>query len=165
MTEVDLLCWWSWRARRSGGWLLGQFLLRRILLGRGQNRVQNRTFHARHKLHHARVTYILNQPVDDVVTQFAMGHLAAAETQARFNLVALIEEANSLVLLRLVVVLIHGHRKLDFLDRDDLLLLSGGAFALFLLIEIPAVVLYTADRRNGVGRNLHKIKPTLAGDL
>ena len=38
----------------------------------------------------ARVANVLNQPVDDLVTQFAMRHLAAAEAQARLYLVAFV---------------------------------------------------------------------------
>jgi hypothetical protein len=62
-------------------------------------------------------------------------------------------------------VLVHRHRELHFLDRDDLLLLPGGALALFLLVEETAIILDTADRGDGVGRNFYQIKPTLAGDL
>ena len=70
-----------------------------------------------------------------------------------------------LILLGLVVVLVHGHGELDLLDRDDLLLLLGGAFALFLLVEEAAVVLDAADRGNRVGRNLDQVEAALAGDL
>src|SRR5580698_7223358 len=93
-----------------------------LLLARRQNRVQNRPFHARHELDHAGVANILNQPIDDLVAQFAVRHLAAAEAQASLHLVAVDEEPHGLILLGLVVMLIHGNGELDFLDDDDLLL-------------------------------------------
>jgi hypothetical protein len=43
--------------------------------------------------------------------------------------------------------------------------LTGGAIALFFLVEEFAVVLYAANRRNSRGLNFHQIEPTLAGDL
>jgi hypothetical protein len=51
-------------------------------------------------------------------------------------------------------VLIHGHGELDLLDRNHLLFLFGGPFALFFLVEEAAVVLDAADRGNRVSRNL-----------
>ena len=126
--------------------------------------MQNRAFHPRHKLYCSRVANIQNQAVDDVVAQVAVCHLPAAESQARFHLVSALQELDRLVLFGLVVVLIHRDRELDFLDGDDLLLLAGGALALFLLVEIAAIVLDAADRRNCSRRNLYQIKPSLAGD-
>ena len=77
----------------------------------------------------------------------------------------LVEEADGLVLLGLVVVLVHGDGELDFLDGDDLLLLAGGALALFLLVEIAAVVLDAADGRDGGGRNFDQVEAAFAGNL
>ena len=76
-----------------------------------------------------------------------------------------LQEADGLVLLGLVVVLVDGDGELDFLDDDDLLLLARGAFALFLLVEEAAVVLDAADGRNGVGRDFDQVETALAGDL
>jgi hypothetical protein len=54
---------------------------------------------------------------------------------------------------------------LDLLDLDDLLLLAGFALLLlFLEFELP-VIEDLADRRVGVGRDLHKIQPSLGGML
>jgi hypothetical protein len=61
-------------------------------------------------------------------------------------------------------VLIHGHGELDLLDRNHLLFLFGGPFALFLLVEEAAVVLDAADRGNRVSRNLYQVEASLAGD-
>jgi len=123
------------------------------------------TFHARHELHRARIANILDQPVDDGVAQLAVCHLASLETQRCLDLVALGQKPHSLVLLGLVVVLVHGNRELDFLDDDDLLLLAGGPFALFLLVEVAAVVLDAANGGDGVGTDFNQVKTALAGDL
>ena len=154
MTRSGYACAAGARAWASG----------RVLAGRGEDGVQDGAFHARHELDHAGVADVLDEAVDDLVAQFAVGHLAAAEAQARLHLVALGQEADRLVLLGLVVVLVHGDRELDFLEGDDLLLLARGALALFLLVEKAAVVLDAADGRNGVGRNFNQIEAALAGD-
>src|SRR6476646_8767481 len=78
---------------------LGLFFLRRR-----QDGVQNGAFHAGHELHRPGIADVLNQPVDDFVSKFAMRHLAAAEAEAGLHLVAVIQETHGLVLLGLVVV-------------------------------------------------------------
>ena len=91
------------------------------------DRVQNGAFHARHELDNASVAYVLNKAVDDVVSEIAMGHLAAAETETCLDLVAACKELDGLILLGLVVMLVDGDGEFDFLDDDDFLLLLGGA--------------------------------------
>ena len=76
-----------------------------------------------------------------------------------------LQEADGLVFLGLVVVLVDGDGELDFLDDDDFLLLARGPFALVFLVEEFAVVLNAADRRHGVGRDFHQIQAALAGNL
>ncbi len=127
--------------------------------------MQNGAFHAGHELDHSGFADVLNEPVDDVVAQLAVCHLAAAEAQAGLDLVTLVEEAHGLIFLGLVVVFVYGDAELDFLDYDDFLLLAGGALTLFLLVEVAAIVLNTADRRNGVGRDLDQIQTALTGNF
>lgn len=126
--------------------------------------MQNGAFHAGHELDNAGIAYVLYQPIDNVVTKLAMGHLAAAEPQACLYLVAFREEADGLVLLGLVIVLIHGHREFHFLDGDDLLLFARGSLALFLFVKVAAVVLDPADGGHGVGRNFDQIETPIARD-
>jgi hypothetical protein len=116
--------------------------------------VQNGAFHAWHEFHNSCIADVLDQPIDNGVTQIAVSHLPAAKAQAGLHLVSADEEADRLVLFGLVVVLIHGHGELDLLDRNHLLFLFGGPFALFFLVEETAVVLDAADRGNRVSRNL-----------
>jgi hypothetical protein len=125
--------------------------LGRVSLGRGQNGVQDGAFHPRHEFHNAGVANIHNEAVDDVVAEFAVGHLAPAETQASLHLVAITQKAHGLIFLGLVVVLVDGDRELDFLESDDLLFLLSSALALFFFVEKAAVVLNAADGRDGGG--------------
>lgn len=155
-------CFGHWRPRRSR---LGGRLGRLSLLAGGDDGVQRRAFHARHELDDPGIAYILNEAIDDGVAQLAVSHLTALEPQGRFHLVAVCQKADCLVLLRLVVVLVHGDGKLHLFDDNDLLLLSRRTIALVLLVEKLAVVLNPADRRNCVGRNFNQIEATLAGNL
>ena len=127
--------------------------------------MQNGAFHARHKLHNGRVAHVLNQLVDDVVAQIAVGHLPSPEAQAGLYLIAIGEKLQHLVLLGLVVVHVHGHGELDLLDRNHLLLLFRGPFALFLLVEEAAVILDAADWRNRIGGNLHQVETPFTGEF
>lgn len=127
--------------------------------------MQGRAFHARHKFNESGIAHILNEPVDDVVAEFAMRHLAAAEAQASLDLVAIDQEPDCLILLGLVVVLVNGNGEFDFLDDDDLLLLAGRSFALFLLVKIASIILDAADRRNRIGRDLNQVQSPLACNL
>jgi len=126
--------------------------------------VQDGAFHAGHELYDARIANVLDQLVDDGIAQFAVSHLATTEAKAGLHLVAVIEESDSLIFLGLIVMLIHRDGELDLLDHNDLLLLLSCAVALFLLVEIAAVILNAADGRDRVGRNFDQIEAALAGD-
>jgi hypothetical protein len=125
--------------------------------------VQGGSFHAGHEFHQAGLSNISDQAVNDLVTQITMGHLSSLEAERGLDLIAFIQEANSLVLLRLIVMFVNGDGELDLFDSDDLLLLPCSSIALILLVEELAVVLNLADRGNRVGRDLHKVQRFLAG--
>ena len=133
-------------------------------LVRRKDRVKDGPFHARHELDHGYIANILNEAIDDVVSEVTMGHLAASESQTRFDFVAALQELDCLILLGLIVVVVDRYGEFDFLDGDDFLLLSGGAFGFFLLVQITAVVLDAADRRDGVGRDFDEVEAALTGD-
>src|ERR1700751_4062320 len=141
------------------------WLLRSFFLSRGENRVQSGALHSGHKLHRASVANVLDKAVNDGVSQFAVSHPAALETQRGLHLVAFVEKTHSLVLLRLIVVLVDGYGELDFLDDDDFLLFARGAIALVFLIQEFSVVLNAADGRNSIGRDFHQVEATLAGNF
>jgi len=132
----------SGRRRRLSFW--------HILTAGRQDGVQDGPLHARHEFHQAGIAHILDEAIDHVVAELAMGHLAAPEAQAGLHLVTLSQKTDHLVLLGLIVVLVNRNGELDLLDGDDLLTLARGAFALFLFVEIPAIILDAADWRNGV---------------
>ena len=122
-------------------------------------------FHAWHELDNPRVAHVLNEPVDDGIAELAVRHLAPLEAQRRLDLIAFGQEANRLILLGLVIMLIDSHGKFNFLDHDHLLLLARRAIALVLLVEKFAVILNAADRRLSSGRDFDQIQATLAGYL
>ena len=127
--------------------------------------MEDSALHARHEFDDAGFADVLNEAVDDGVAELAVGHLAAAEAKAGLDLVAIVEEADGLIFLGLVVVVVDGDGELDFLDGDDLLLFAGGAVALFLLVEVAAVILDAADGRDRGGRNLNQIEPAFTSDF
>jgi hypothetical protein len=134
-------------------------------LGGRDDGVERGAFHARHEFHDSGFANVHDEAVDDLVAEVAMGHLAALEAEAGFDLVAVVEEANGLVLLGHVVVFVYVDGELYFLDDDDLLLLAGSAIALVFFVEVFAVVLDFADGRDGVGRDLDEVEGAFAGHL
>ncbi|MCU1248724.1 MAG: hypothetical protein JWQ49_1753 [Edaphobacter sp.] len=127
--------------------------------------MQGSAFHTRHELNQTSVTDVENEAVDDLVAEIAMGHLAAFEAERCLHFVAIAEEADSLIFLGLVIVLIDGDREFDLFDGDDLLLLARGAVALVLLVQELAVVLDLADGGNGVRGDLYEVQGAFAGHL
>ena len=127
--------------------------------------MQRCAFHARHKLDDADITHILDQAIDDVIAQVAVGHLPAFEAQRCFDLVAFAKETHGLIFLGLIIMLIDGDRKLNFLHDDDFLLLTRSAIALVFLVQELSIVLDTADRRDGIRRNFYQVEAALTGDL
>jgi len=123
------------------------------------------SFHAGHKLHQTGVANIQDQPVDDLVPEIAVSHLPPFEAQGRLDLVAFAKEANGLVFLGLIVMLVDRDRELDLFDDDHLLLLACRTVALVLLIKIFAVVLDLTDRWHRIRRYLYKVKRALASHL
>ncbi len=152
------------RFRGSRGGLLRCFRHGRFLT-RSEDGMQRRALHARHEFHDADVAHVLDQAIDDVVTKVAMGHLAAFETQRSLDLITLMQKADGLVFLGLIIVFIHGYRKLYFLDDDDFLLLTRRTIALVFFVEKFSIILNTADGRYRVRRHFHEIQPAFAGNL
>jgi hypothetical protein len=147
----------------GGGWLGSSRLFGRFrFLPWRQDGVEGGSFHAGHELDYAGIAHVLNEAVDDRVSELAVRHLTTFEAQRSLDLIALTKKADGLVFLCLIIVFIHRHRKLHFLDDNDLLLFPRRAVTLVLLIEELAVVLNTAHRRLSGGRNLHQIQAPLA---
>jgi len=127
--------------------------------------VEDGSFHARHELDDCDVTDVLDEPVDDLVSEIAVGHLTSAETEAGFHLVAALQEFDCLIFLGLVIVVVHRDGEFNFLDDDDLLLFARGALGLVLLVKKAAVVLNAADGWDGGRRDFDQVESTFAGNL
>jgi hypothetical protein len=126
--------------------------------------VEDGAFHARHELDDSRFADVLDEPVNDFVTELTVGHLAAAKAQACLDLVSLVQEPDSLIFLGLIVVLVDSDGEFDFLHRNHFLLLAGRSFALFLFVQIAAVILDPADWGDSGRRNLDEVEAAFAGD-
>ena len=87
-----------------------------------------------------------------------MAHLPAAEANGRLHLIAVLQEADDVVLLEVEVVLVDARPELHFFDDDDFLLLLGLALFLLLLKHIFPVVHDLADRRVRRRRDLYEIE-------
>ena len=142
-----------------------RFLLAFSLFVGREDRVEDSAFHARHELDHGDLADVLDEAIDDVVAEVAVGHLASAEAKAGLNFVAALQELDGLILFCLVVVFVHGYGELDLFDDDDLLLFARGALGLFLLVKEAAVVLNAADGWDGGGRDFNQVEPAFAGNL
>src|ERR1039458_5198347 len=137
----------------------------RLRLRRRQNEVQGVALLPRTKLHNRAVAQVLDQAFQNSTSQTLAGHLASAEEDGGLDLVAFGEEAQHVVLLGVVVVIVHIDAELHFLDYDLMLMFLGLALALFLLVQVFPVIHDAANRRLGGGRDFYQVEGFLAGDL
>src|SRR6202142_2852 len=139
-------------------------LLPRILLRR-QDSMQSVTFLAGAELYDALAFYVFDQALQNLASQVGAGHFAATEKNRRLDLVAFVQEAQHVILLGLVIMVVHIDAELYFLDRDRLLVLLGLALLLFLLVQEFPIVHDAAYGRSRGGRNLNQVQVFLAGHL
>jgi hypothetical protein len=135
------------------------------LLGWGQDCMQRIAFHSGTEFDDGAVTDFFEQAFQHLSSQIGMRHFASAEEDSGFYLVSLLEEAQHVILLERVVVLVDVDAELYFLDGDDFLVLLGRALLLFLLVQELAVVLDAADWRGCAGGDFHQIKASFAGNF
>src|SRR5450755_5190248 len=102
-----------------------RWFLRSLHLRRSQDQVQRVAFLTRTKLHHSLVAQILNEPLKNFAAQTLARHLASTEEDGRLDLVSLGKEAQHMVLLGVIVVIVHIDAELHFLDHDLVLVLFG----------------------------------------
>ncbi len=93
-----------------------------------------------------------------------MSILATPEKQGYLDLVPFPEKLPDMAQLRLVIVLLNICMELDFLQREVVLPLLGKPFLPLFLVPVFTVIHYPADRRVRVGRHLHQVELTLAGE-
>src|SRR5262249_51571218 len=92
---------------------------------RSQHHHHLAAFEARLLLDLGELGGIVAHPVEQLVAQLLVGHLAAAEAQRHLDLVAFLEEALHRAHLHVVIVVVDHRPELDLLDLDHLLLLAG----------------------------------------
>src|SRR5580658_3354612 len=151
-----------WYGLRNGGRL---FFGSATIFFRRQNQVQRIAFLPRAKLHQAFLVHVFNQTLQNLAPQALPRHLASAEEDGRFHLVAFVEEAQHVILFRFVIVIVHVDTKLYFLDRNGLLLFLGFALALFILVQEFPIIHDAANRRLRGRGNFHQIQVSFAGHL
>ena len=139
--------------------------LSRLLRIRRQDRVQRIAFLPWTKFNNSAIANVFYQPLQNPSSQAGARHLAAAEEDRGFDLVAFVQKTQHVVLLGLVVVIVHVDAKLHFLNCDRLLVLLGFAFLFLLLIQKFPIVHDAANRRLRGGRNLYQIQILFAGLL
>ena len=137
----------------------------RLLRIRRQDRVQRVAFLSRTKFNDSAIANIFNQPIQNPSSQAGTRHLASTEEDCGLDLIALIQKAQHVVLLGLVVVIVHVDAKLHFLNCDRLLVLLGFAFLFLLLVQKFPIIHDAANRRLRGGRNLYQIQILFAGHL
>ena len=142
---------------------LFRFFGARYLLRGRQDHVHGVSFHARPELYNSFVAHFFHQPVKNFPAKVLVGHFASAEAQAGFYFVALSQEAEYMISLGDVIMLVHVHAELNFLQDDLLLVLLGRAFLFFILVEELAVIHDAAHWRHRVGRNLYQVKVLFPG--
>jgi len=135
----------------------------RFHLLRRQDRVQRIAFLPRSKLYNALRLHIFNQALQNLAPQPGARHLATAEENRCLNLVALGQEAQHMIPLRLVIVVVHIDTELDLFYGDRLLMLLGFPLFLLHLVEILPVIHDAAYGRLRGGRNLNQVQILFAG--
>ena len=133
------------------------FLLRR------QNGVQRITLLPRPEFHHALILDVLDQALQNLPTQVRTGHLAPPEEDGRFDLISLAQEAQHMILLRHVVVVVDVDAEFHFFNDDLFLVLFGLALFLFLLVQEFPVIHDAANRGLSGGRDFNQVQVLFAG--
>ena len=108
---------------------------------------------------------LFHQPIQQRAADALVDDLASPEKYRCFDLVALFQESDDVILFELVIVLIRIGTKLHFLDRDVLLMLLRFVKLLVQLVEVLAVIHDPANRRGCSWRYLHQIQSALLSDL
>src|SRR5436305_7498775 len=101
------------------------------------------------------------EPLQQLVAEVLARHFTAPELDGGLHLVPFAEEADGVLELEIVVVLVDVGAELDLFEMDDLLLLLRYVRLLLLLVEELAEVHDAADRRLRRRRHLHQVEGLL----
>ena len=141
---------------------LGRLFLA-VFLGRVQHHRHVATDLAGLRLDHREITDVFGDTPKNLHAEFRVGDLASPQPDRELDLVALVEESHHVLHLRDVVVLVDLGLELHLLDDDFGGLAFGLAAALFLLVDVPAVVHDSGHRRVRVGSDLDQVELLVTG--
>ena len=122
-------------------------------------------FLSRPEFHYSLFFHVFNQTFQNLATQAGACHLASAKEDGGLDLVALFQEADHMILLRLVVMIIHVNAELHFLDGDDLLVFLRLALLFLHLVQEFPVIHDAANRWSCGGRDFDQVEILFAGHL
>ena len=109
-------------------------------------------------LHLAVFFGVFGHTFQQFTTKVLVGHLATAETQRDFDLVAVLQKLEDIAHFHIVVIGIRIGSELDLFDLDDLLLFARFGFPLLLFVFELAKIHDLADRRIGIRGDFHQIQ-------
>ena len=112
----------------------------------------------RRRLDHAELLDVLGEPHQQVPPTLRVQLLAPPEHDRDLDLRPLVEEADDVALLGVVVVNADLRPELDLLDLDLGLVLAGELGLLLLLVAVLAVVHHLGDGRIGLRRDLDEVE-------
>jgi hypothetical protein len=124
--------------------------------------MQRVTFLPRPKFHQASLVNVFNQTLQNLPAQALPRHFASAEEDGRFYLISFVQEAQHVILLGFVIVIVHVNTKLHFFDRNRLLFFLGFALAFFVLVQELPIIHDAANRRLRRRGNFHQIQVSFA---
>jgi len=87
-----------------------------------------------------------------------VGDFSAAELDHCFNSIPFLEEADGVVSLEVVIVIVRIRAELDFLDLDDVLLPLGVVLLLFVFVLPLPIIHGLGHRRLGSGRDQDQVQ-------
>ena len=116
-------------------------------------------------LDHAEPVQVFEETLEEVPATLGVGLLAAAEHDRDLHLVALLEEALDVALLRHIVVVGDLRAQFDLAYVDLLLVLASLLCLLLLLVLVLRVIEEARDGRTGLGSDLDQVEITLLSHL
>ena len=116
-------------------------------------------------LNNANFSDVIGQTLQEAETQLRTRLLTATEHNGHLDLGSLLEEANYVTLLGLIIVIIDLRAELLFLNHGLLLVLTGFASLLSLLVLELAVVHDLAHGRLGIRCYLNQVKVSFVRKL
>ena len=122
------------------------------------------TFQLRTLVHNGHIGAAFCKLQQQLLADFGMGHLSAAETHSDFAAVAVFQELLCIAHLDIEVIHVNAGGHPDFLDLHHALVLAGLFLSLGLLEAELAVIHDLADRGHGVRRDLDQVQALLLCD-